>query len=169
MRQMNTHFFKKMDQWTVLWWWIKVEHLASKSSRNMTAAGLCALSIDIVYNTWKPKSKQPKCIFSRFLWFLSCCQDLERLNQEESLSVMDCAGGWSGHRHARCTLEDRALLSVLGTATARAQHDGPSHAAFSATLQVINAQRSIWQKAKKFPQAKQAEGHGGFFLVSFSS
>lgn len=100
-----------------------------------------ANSTDIVYNTWKLKSKQPKCILSRFLQFLSCSQDLEGLNQEESLSVMDCPGGWSRHRHDWCTWEDQALLSVLGTDTAGPQHDGLSHAAFSVTFQVINAQQ----------------------------
>lgn len=100
-----------------------------------------ANSTDIVYNTWKLKSKQPKCILSPFLGFLSCSQDLEGLNQEESLSVMVCPGGWSRHRPDRCTWEDQALLSVLGTDTAGPQHDGLSHAAFSVTFQVINAQQ----------------------------
>lgn len=117
-----------------------------------------ANSKGIVYNTWKPTSKQPKCILSRFLGFLSCSQDLEGLNQEESLSVMDCPGGRSRHRHDRCTLEDQAILSVLGTAIARPHYDGPSHAAFLVTFQVINAQQ------RNSPRKTRLQATGAFSL-----
>lgn len=122
-----------------------------------------ANSTGIVYNTWKPTSKQPKCIISRFLGFLSCSQDLEGLNQEETLSVMDCPGGWSRHRHERCTLEDQALLSVLGTANCQATSWWALSCCFLSHFPGYKC------PAKKPPQEKQTAGHRGFFLVSLSS
>lgn len=73
---------------------------------------------------------------------------------------MDCPGGWSRHKHDRCTLEDEALLPalLLGTAIAKPQHNGPSHAAFSVTFQAINAQQ------RNPPRKSRLQAIGAFSL-----
>lgn len=90
---------------------------------------------------------------------------LSRFERFESRRGLICDGlsrGRSRHRHDRCTLEDQALLSVLGTAIARPQQDGPSQAAFSVFLQAVNVQQ-------RNPPRKSRLQATGVFSLSLSA